>query len=479
MQLMPEFPESMEWINLDRSPSVQDFQGKAVLLYFWSASNLYCEQLHQEIRILENEFEDQLYIIGVHCPRHPFESRTDSLKKIINQTHVRHFVVNDPEFEYWRKFGVEDYPTLVVVDVEGQVRGFRTGTSWNQEISEFVGEILEEAALNDLINYETILPTKHVEPESVLHFPSDVLQYKDKLYVADTGNNRVLEANLDGNVQRQFGSGNPGHWDGHNQEVGFASPKSLAILNDYLYVADTGNHAIRRIHLLSGEVDTIAGTGKVGQLAQLQFDKPTKVELNYPTGIASDNNCLYICMTGVHQIWMLDLNDNTLKHYAGSGRQGSENGKVEDASFFSPRHLCVVEDELLISDSENSLIRKIHLGKKVVSTLCGTTPGQKTGHFEQAAIRYPQGLAYDAENKILWLADSFNQNLKSLEIPEKHLDILPGQPAWQFPKGISICGNVLWATDVFMHALVKMDLNTLDSEIIHLHELTDMSQDYL
>lgn len=479
MPELPEFPDSLLWANLSRQPSVADFRGKALLVYFWTAGNQYCQRMLKEIRRLENQFEEQLYVVGIHCPRYPCEQEVEFLRKVINQFHIRHFVASDQQYDYWKMLGVEAWPTTIVVDPEGQVRGFREGINWGDEIGEYLDSLLEQAAVEDRLNYETRYPDPFAEPDTVLRFPSDVIQVGKHLYITDTGNNRVLETGLDGNVQRQFGSGNPGHWDGVNQDVGFDSPECLARLGEYIYVSDTQNHSIRRINVLNGEVDTIAGMGKWGQMNATRYENPKDVCLNYPTGLAAKDSTLYISMTGQNQIWALDLNDNVLSLVAGNGTIGRLDGEPLEASFYSPRQLTLVDEALLISDSENCLIRSYHLLKKTVVTLCGTEAGQKTGNFSEAALRYPQGMAYDAENELLWLADSGNQNLKCLEMPEHHVDIPPGQPGWICPKGISIHEGTIWATDVFMHALVRMDMFGGPAEVFQVKALQQPSEDYL
>ncbi len=479
MAELPEFPDSLDWINLNRRPSVADFRGKALLLYFWTAGNQYCHRLLREIRKLENQFEEQLYVIGIHGPRYPCEQQPEIMRKVVNQYHIRHFIANDLHYAYWKLLGAEAWPTLVVVDPEGWIRGARVGINWQQDIARFLDGLLEQAAMEDRLVYETRYPDKFAEPDTVLRFPTDVIQVGKHLYITDTGNNRVLETGLDGNVQRQFGSGNPGHWDGTNQDVGFNSPECLARLGEHIYVSDTHNHSIRRINVLNGEVDTIAGMGKWGQMDAIRYDNPRNVCLNYPTGLAARDSTLYISMTGQNQIWALDLNENVLSLVAGSGMVGRLDGEPLEATFYSPRQLTLVDETLLVSDSENCLIRSIHLLKKKVNTLCGTEPGQKTGAFSEAALRYPQGMAYDAENELLWLADSANQNLKCLEMPEHHVDIPPGQPGWLCPRGLSVYEGTLWATDSFSHTLVRMDMFGGPAEVFQVKAMPELADDYL
>ncbi len=88
----------------------------------------------------------------------------------------------------------------------------------------------------------------------------------DRLFIADSGHDRVLITNLDGQIQQSIGSGKPGLLDG-TAESAFTEPQGMALAPDgrTLYVADRANHALRAIDLGSGHVTTVAGTGEARQ----------------------------------------------------------------------------------------------------------------------------------------------------------------------------------------------------------------------
>ncbi|MFP3435333.1 hypothetical protein SB781_36845, partial [Paraburkholderia sp. SIMBA_061] len=76
---------------------------------------------------------------------------------------------------------------------------------------------------------------------------------------------RILECNHAGRVMRQFGLGTADFIDGDAGEAAFRRPRGLALAREALYVADTGNHALRRINLSNGHVDTLCGNGRAGE----------------------------------------------------------------------------------------------------------------------------------------------------------------------------------------------------------------------
>jgi len=85
---------------------------------------------------------------------------------------------------------------------------------------------------------------------------------RDRLFISDSGHNRIVVASLAGTVQQVIGSGREGLIDGPASTAAFYQPQGLAIDGDTLYVADTENHAIRTVDLATGTVATIAGTGE-------------------------------------------------------------------------------------------------------------------------------------------------------------------------------------------------------------------------
>src|SRR5690606_26051865 len=120
------------------------------------------------------------------------------------------------------------------------------------------------------------------EPRLPLLFPGGLAATEDRLYVADSGHHRILECNHAGRVLRQFGMGTADFIDGDLEQSAFRRPHGLALVRDVLYVADTGNHALRRIMLRSGRVDTICGNGRAGEPVEGIVSSARDIALNQP-----------------------------------------------------------------------------------------------------------------------------------------------------------------------------------------------------
>lgn len=114
------------------------------------------------------------------------------------------------------------------------------------------------------------------------------------LYVSDSGNHVIRRILPKGLVETLAGDGpQAGFRDGPANEALFRDPQGIALDNrGSLYVVDSGNHAIRRIHLATGQVETVAG-GQRGFAdafrADARFDTPIGITLESSSFITSFN----------------------------------------------------------------------------------------------------------------------------------------------------------------------------------------------
>lgn len=114
-------------------------------------------------------------------------------------------------------------------------------------------------SLNVISNGDLPLqPAKHLLPskgDGTLLFPSKVEVFRNEkgeyLVISDTGNNRILVANVSGNVEYVIGGPDPGFCDGNFDTAKFNAPQGACVLDDTIYVADNENHAIRKVNILS------------------------------------------------------------------------------------------------------------------------------------------------------------------------------------------------------------------------------------
>lgn len=231
------------------------------------------------------------------------------------------------------------------------------------------------------------------------YYPGDVLI--DSLYntyISDSANHTLRHADPSGLVSTLAGvAGQPGSADGVGAAARFSAPAGLAqdALGN-LYIADSANQLIRRLDPQTGQVTTLAGgTGSVG----LVDGMGRAARFAGPGGLAYDGQgALYIADSGNSAIRRLDLASGMVSTLAG-GRYGWADGVGGEAQFTFPRFLAHDrrDGSLYVSDWNNSTIRRIVIATRQVSTVAGApaTWGVSDGSGSEAQFGSPHSVVVD------------------------------------------------------------------------------------
>ena len=187
------------------------------------------------------------------------------------------------------------------------------------------------------------------------------LDREGNLYVADTGNHRVRKVAA-GTVTTIAGTGHLGYsGDGGASELAtLRYPRGVAVdAAGMVYVADTGNNRVRRIRM-DGIIDTAMGTGERGIPGHgvLAADAPVTL----PRGlVAAPDGSLYVADTGNHGIRRIDANGLVFT-VAGAGGPSSSGGGhgVQGPSLNNPAGLAVdAGGHLLVADSGSGRLLRL------------------------------------------------------------------------------------------------------------------------
>ncbi len=204
------------------------------------------------------------------------------------------------------------------------------------------------------------------------------------VYVADGGDsNRIRRIDRHGAVST-FAGGREGFADGIGTAAAFHTPSALAMDRfGNLVVADTGNHAIRKI-APDGSVTTLAGDGQPGDADGIG----RAARFNAPVGVALDTRGnVYVADTYNDRIRRV-APDGTVTTLAGGTKPGNADGPGAAAAFDTPSAIAVGKDgSLLVADTGNNAIRRI-APDGVVSTLAAPAEGER-----RPLLRRPTGLA--------------------------------------------------------------------------------------
>lgn len=471
----PEFPAGLDWLNVDRPLDLAALQGKIVLLDFWTYGCINCIHIIPDLKRLETEFPNDLVVVGVHSAKFANEGETDNIREIIQRYDIRHPVVNDVNFEVWDSWGAQAWPTVALIDPAGNAVGIHAGEGVYEVVQPVVANLVAEFSAIDGLD-PTPLPVRLEQdrsPNTVLSYPGKVHAdpLSDRIFIADTGHHQIIAATDDGTVTAVFGSGLEGFDDGAGTDSSFSSPQGLVVDGDTLYVADTNNHAIRQIDLTTGAVTTLTGTGAKGwpPIGGALND----VELNSPWALELSGDHLYVANAGTHQVWTINLSDQTAAPSVGSGAEGTANGPLLEAALAQPSGLALDPEGILyFADSESSSIRSAEISTPdgVTDLVAGGAAnlfefGDEDGTGTGARFQHPLGI--DWHDGLLLVADTYNSKIKSVDPSTNTAVSLFGDeqgwrdgpdPLFYEPGGLSADGDVLWVADTNNHAIRHIDL---------------------
>ncbi len=476
----------LQWFNVDRPLTMADLRGRLVVLDFWTACCVNCLNVQETLRRVSAAFADPaVLVIGVHSPKFPHEREPTALAHTLARYDIRHPVVHDPDMLLWGAYGVRGWPTLVFVGPDGKVLGDLPGEPDAEKLRSGIGRMVQgwrcSAGSEPLPLPITRRPAAgNGSGGSRLRYPTKIKplvgQAGERQWVcADSGHHQVAVLDDHGHELRRFGCGKPGFIDLGAGDSAFNSPQGLIANGRSVFVADTGNHAIRRIDLTTGRVGTLAGTGTRGGVLR-RSGPGHEAALASVWDLAVHGRSLFFANAGTHQLGVLDLDDGTVRPCAGTGQEDLIDGAAGSACLAQPSSLAFDAEgsALYFLDSEASALRRLdlHAGGRV-STLVGAGLfefGDANGPL--AAARFQHCLGLDWWDGRLVVADSYNGLLRVVD-PERDdvSDLGERSFAWadgateealacSEPSGVAVAGpDRLLVCDTNNHRLVELSVS--------------------
>jgi DNA-binding beta-propeller fold protein YncE len=470
----PELEGGVAWLNTGSPVKLKDLRGKIVLLDFWTLCCINCIHTLPDIAKLEKKYPNELVVIGVHSAKFDNEKNSESIRKALLRYEIKHPVVNDADMKIWRSYEASAWPTLALIDPEGNLVGVTSGEGRIPVIDRAIEKLIkihrEKKTLNEKpVRFDT---AKFRDKPGPLYFPGKVLADAEhnRLFIADSTDHRIVVTTLDGKKLAVAGAGVPGKADGPFAKAMFDDPQGMALSADgnTLYVADRKNHLIRALDLKAQVVKTVAGTGEQDR-DRSEGGPALERGLNSPWDLWRDGDRLFIAMAGLHQLWTMDLKAGTIEPYAGDGREDIKDGPLFAARFAQLSGLSSDGKYLYVADPEVSAVRRVPMnGKGRVETLVGTGLfdfGDKDGEGKDAQLQHAIAVAY-RDGKV-YVADTYNNKIKTIDLKNYEVKTYLGGPAkegqeplFNEPAGLSIAGDKLYVADTNAHRIRVVDLDT-------------------
>jgi len=453
-----------------------DLKGKVVVLDFWTYCCINCIHTIPDLKKLEAKYPNELVVIGVHSAKFENEKEAQNIRQAILRYEIEHPVANDKDFAFWRSYGVNSWPTLVLIDPAGRAVGMAAGEGHYDVLDNRIAGLINDfkGGLNSTPIKWAL--EKYKRAPSILSFPGKVTgdAKSERLFFSDSNHNRIFITSLDGKVQEVIGSGKSGLKDGDFETAQFFRPQGVSYdaANDLLYIADTSNHALRKVNLKTKKVTTLVGNGRKGGYPPTGGVGSTAL-LASPWDVLTLKDKIYVANAGTHQLWQITPESRRAMPFAGTGAEDIRDGARLEALLAQPSGLATNGTDLFFVDSEVSAVRTVDMARGKVNTFIGMGLfefGDIDGTNPKARLQHPIGVAY--HGNYVYVAHTYNHKIKRVDVKTKTVETFLGtgkrgytdgsfeQAEFNEPNGLAFVGEKLYIADTNNSVIRVVDLKT-------------------
>lgn len=267
----------------------------------------------------------------------------------------------------------------------------------------------------------------------------------DAIYFSTVDDHSIWKCDHAGKtIERIAGTGQLGYSGdgGPALEATFNAPHEIRVdSSGNVYVADTRNHAIRRINASDGTVETLAGDGTAGFRGdggpgnQARFDQPHSIVLDGDDGVL-------VADTKNHRLRRIDLNTQTVTTVAGDGkgRLPGEGKRWSEVSLFGPRSLAIGEGAIWLVLREGNSVWRLDSNTRRIHRVAGTGEkghGGDGGDPLHATFRGPKGIGVDSRGNLV-IVDTENHAIRYIDRAAHEITTLPIPFEMKRPHGTAV-----------------------------------------
>ncbi len=307
----------------------------------------------------------------------------------------------------WTAYAVQAWPTLVLIDPEGYIAHQVSGEGQVGYLAQGIATLLDaHGAKGTLVRgpLPVVVAGAAAAHRSALSRARSPTTPSAGCSPSPTpATTASCCSTAPGAVRDIIGTGEPARRDGSFGDAALQAPQGVAFWRGSLWIADTGNHRLRRADLEARELHTIGGP------------------LRSPWDVAPyADDILVIAMAGTHQLWGYDPNYDRTGVVAGSGREGILDGPAVQADLAQPSGVASLGRLLGFVDAETSSLRVLapaDRGGVEVATVVGSGLfdwGDRDGSIGEARLQHPTGIAALEHGFVV--ADTFNHRLRTVHM---------------------------------------------------------------
>ena len=415
--------DKASWLN--HPPlSKKELLGKIVLLDFFTYCCMNCLNILPDLKSLEDEFNDELLVIGVHSGKHLHEKEDKAIIEALKRYKIEHCVINDADMKLWDTYGIKAWPSLVLIDPQGYIVAQYQGEGHLHELRSDIKSLISEHELSS----KTFEPKREKEESQILRYPQKVLASQKYLFIAHT--DEVLVCSYEGEILHKI--------------IDIVEPQGLVYLDETLYVASRAGNCI--VKVTEGFSNSSVWLDGLRNLYDLE----------------TDGTVLYVALAGAHQIKVYDL--NTKQEILSIGQENSESlndGAFKEAILAQPTGISLLADELWFVDSESSSLRHAAYGE--VKSLV----------YDSDELQHPLDLCVGQYGDgcgggRIFIADSYNNRVKVYNPQtDEVMTLIEGLDE---PSGIDKKSCRLYVCNTNKHEIIIFDLSQMKRTVLELKE---------